>query len=223
MEEISLLSILTIGFLLGIKHALEPDHIIGVSTIASQSKKLWKSSLVGVYWGIGHTGTLFAVGMIILFLKINISDAWAMSLEFLVGVMLVYFGLAAVYSHKNRKASWNAKENVSNEQQEEFSYRKPLVMGFIHGLAGSAAMILLTFSTVNSAWEGVLYIFVFGSGTIISMLLFNTIIGIPFVLSKSKVTLNKSLVQVAGLISIGFGIYYMYNLGVTEGLFKLWV
>ena len=166
MEEISLLSILTIGFLLGIKHALEPDHIIGVSTIASQSKKLWKSSLVGVFWGIGHTGTLFAVGMIIILLKVNISDAWAMSLEFLVGVMLVYFGLAAIYSHKKRKASFMQNNNGINAQEEKFSYGKPLAMGFIHGLAGSAAMILLTFSTVDSAWEGALYILVFGAGTI---------------------------------------------------------
>lgn len=223
MEEISLLSILTIGFLLGIKHALEPDHIVGVSTIASQSKKLWKSSLVGVFWGIGHTGTLFVVGMIIILLKINISDAWAMSLEFLVGVMLVYFGFAAIYSHKKRRVSLNSIKQVTNDQQEGFSYRKPLIMGFIHGLAGSAAMILLTFSTVNSAWEGALYILVFGAGTIISMLLFNTIIGIPFVLSKNKMKINKSLIQFAGLISIVFGIYYMYNLGVTEGLFKLWI
>lgn len=221
MEEINLLSILMIGFLLGIKHALEPDHVIGVSTLACQSKRLWKSSLVGVFWGVGHTGTLFIVGMIIIMLKISITDKWAMSLEFLVGIMLVYFGVTAVHSRK--KWQTQQAETLEWDERRQSPYVKPLLMGFIHGLAGSASMILLTFSTVNSVGEGALYILVFGSGTIISMLLFNTLLGIPFVLSKDKRTVNTTLVQFAGLISLVFGLYYMYNLGVTEGLFMLWM
>lgn len=219
MEQLSLLSILTIGFLLGIKHALEPDHIIGVSTIASQSKKLWKSSLVGVFWGIGHTSTLFVVGMMLIVLKISISDKWAMSLEFLVGIMLVYFGVTAMASHRK-----NGHHNAQTAGADgKFSYRKPLIMGFIHGLAGSAAIILLTLGTVDSVWQGAVYILVFGLGTIVSMLFFNTVIGIPFVMSKNKRSINKPLIQFAGLLSTAFGLYYMYNLGVNEGLFRLWI
>jgi sulfite exporter TauE/SafE len=96
-------------------------------------------------------------------------------------------------------------------------------MGFIHGLAGSAAMILLTMSTVSSIWEGVLYIMIFGAGTIIGMLCFTTIIGIPFILSTKNINLNTGFARLTGLISAVFGFYYMYNLGVTEGLFKLWI
>jgi sulfite exporter TauE/SafE len=219
VEQLSLLSILTIGFLLGIKHALEPDHIIGVSTIASQSKKLWKSSLVGVFWGIGHTSTLFVVGMLLIVLKISISDKWAMSLEFLVGIMLVYFGVTAMASH--RKSGHH--DTQASGADGKFSYRKPLIMGFIHGLAGSAAIILLTLGTVDSVWQGAAYILVFGLGTIVSMLFFNTVIGIPFVMSKNKRSINKQLIQFAGLLSAAFGLYYMYNLGFNEGLFRLWI
>lgn len=219
MEQLSLLSILTIGFLLGIKHALEPDHIIGVSTIASQSKKLWKSSLVGVFWGIGHTSTLFVVGMLLIVLKISISDKWAMSLEFLVGIMLVYFGVTAMASHRKN----GHHDTHAAGADGKFSYRKPLIMGFIHGLAGSAAIILLTLGTVDSVWQGAAYILVFGLGTIVSMLFFNTVIGIPFVMSKNKRSINKPLIQFAGLLSAAFGLYYMYNLGINEGLFRLWI
>jgi len=222
MMEVELMSILTLGFILGIKHALEPDHIIGVSTIAGQSKSLWKASLAGVFWGIGHTSTLFIIGMMLIFLKVTISDKWAMSLEFLVGVMLVYFGISAIYSKKRAAHSELHNGKRINKVQGKFPYRKSLFMGFIHGLAGSAAMILLTISTVNNAWEGALYILVFGAGTVISMLFFSTIIGIPFMISKSKIGINKGLLQFTGVLSTIFGIYYMYNLGVTEGLFKLW-
>lgn len=102
--EMSLLLVLAIGFVLGIKHALEPDHIIAVSTIASQSKKIWKSSLAGVFWGIGHTLTLLVFGVILILLKNEIPEAWAMSLEFLVGIMLVYLGITTIFLGSKRSS-----------------------------------------------------------------------------------------------------------------------
>ncbi|WP_223594716.1 HoxN/HupN/NixA family nickel/cobalt transporter [Neobacillus bataviensis] len=236
--EVGFLSILALGFVLGIKHAIEPDHVIAVSTIASQSKKLFRSSLAGVFWGIGHTATLFIIGIILIFMKGEIPEKWAMSLEFLVGIMLVYLGASTILSFKNIHLHQhdhdgeNHKHVHSHEhhgthehklQHKHVSYLKSLVIGLVHGLAGSGAMVLLTMSTVKSVWEAAVYILIFGAGTIIGMLFFTTIIGIPFVFSAKKVTLNKTLTQITGVISIGFGIFYMYNLGVTEGLFKLWI
>lgn len=84
-------------------------------------------------------------------------------------------------------------------------------------------MVLLTLTTVSSIWECAVYILIFGLGTISGMLIFTTILGIPFVYSKKNVVLNRSLTQLAGSISFIFGIYYMYNLGVREGLFQLWL
>jgi sulfite exporter TauE/SafE len=222
--EGSLLSILGLGFVLGIKHAIEPDHVIAVSTIASQSKKLSRSSLAGVFWGIGHTATLFIIGIMLILMKGEIQEKWAMTLEFLVGVMLVYLGTTSILSFKNahvHKHEHNGE--VHKHQHKDIDYIKPLIVGLVHGLAGSAAMVLLTISTVKSVWEGAAYILVFGVGTIIGMLFFTTIIGVPFVLSAKKVSINKTLTQITGIISTVFGIYYMYNLGVTEGLFKLWM
>ncbi|WP_078410867.1 urease accessory protein UreH domain-containing protein [Priestia abyssalis] len=211
--EFSLLSVLVLGLVLGIKHAIEPDHIIAVSTIASQSQKLSRASLAGVFWGIGHTMTLFIVGMVLIILKNEIPASWAMSLEFLVGIMLVYLGLSTFFA---------LKHSADQHQHAHHSYIKSMAIGFIHGLAGSAAMVLLTMSTVEHTWQGAVYIAIFGIGTCIGMLAFTTILGIPFVRTKNKLTLNRSLTRFTGFVSMLFGLYYMYNLGVNEGLFSIW-
>ncbi|CAH0161656.1 MULTISPECIES: sulfite exporter TauE/SafE family protein [Peribacillus] len=211
--EMSLLLVLAIGFVLGIKHALEPDHIIAVSTIASQSKKIWKSSLAGVFWGIGHTLTLLLFGVILILLKNEIPEAWAMSLEFLVGIMLVYLGITTVFS-------W--KQTQQHDHTGRAAYLKSMVVGIVHGLAGSAAMVLLTMSTIETAWQGAIYIIIFGVGTCIGMLMFTTILSIPFVTSSSSKKVNRSLIRLTGVISMVFGIYYMYNLGINEELFSVW-
>lgn len=240
--DITLFSVLVIGLLLGVKHAIEPDHVIAVSTIASKSRKLWDASLAGVFWGIGHTATLFAVGIILILMKGDLSVKWSLSLEFLVGIMLVVLGITSILSIKKDKphahllvenSEDEQEEHVENDQKENteyvqlnkrnISYFKSLIIGLIHGLAGSAAMVLLTMSTVDTVWQGSLYILIFGVGTTLGMLVFTTILGIPFVLSKNRFTLSRSLIMTTGAVSILFGIYYMYNLGFNEGLFKLWM
>ena len=115
--DITLFSVLAIGFLLGIKHAIEPDHVIAVSTIASKSRKLWDASLAGVFWGIGHTATLFTIGIILILMKDDISDKWSMSLEFLVGIMLVYLGITSfLSSRKNKQHAHLQEEHSENDQ-----------------------------------------------------------------------------------------------------------
>jgi sulfite exporter TauE/SafE len=219
--EATLLSVLALGFILGIKHAIEPDHVIAVSTIASQSKKLWNASLAGVFWGIGHTATLFIIGIILILLKGEIPEKWAMSLEFLVGIMLVYLGIKSIFSFKNIHIHHHQHDH--KHQHKKTTYLQSMLIGLVHGLAGSGAMVLLTMSTVKSIGEAAIYILIFGAGTVIGMLFFTTIIGIPFVLSKKSKTISRPLGIVTGVISTVFGVYYMYNLGVNDGLFNLWI
>jgi ABC-type nickel/cobalt efflux system permease component RcnA len=236
--EVTFLSVLALGFILGIRHAIEPDHVIAVSTIASQSKKLWHASLAGVFWGIGHTVTLFIVGIIIILMKGEIPEKWAMSLEFLVGIMLVYLGIKTIIAfkhihihrhthdgedHKHVHTHTNSGSHEHKHQHRNTRYLNSLLIGLVHGLAGSGAMVLLTMSTVKSVGEAAIYIFIFGGGTILGMLFFTTIIGIPFVLSKKRTSISGSLGILTGVISTIFGVYYMYNIGVHEGLFHLWI
>lgn len=98
-----------------------------------------------------------------------------------------------------------------------------MFIGFVHGLAGSAAMFVLTMQTVTSAWAALLYILIFGAGTVLGMLLFTTVLGVPFVLSQAKPLLNRWLTIGTGVVSTGFGCFYMYRIGMTEGLFRLWL
>ncbi|QRG66209.1 sulfite exporter TauE/SafE family protein [Brevibacillus choshinensis] len=234
--EASFLTVLSIGFIVGIKHAMEPDHVIAVSTIASHTKKLGKASLAGIFWGSGHTLTLLLVGMLLIWMKGAIPETWAMSLEFIVGIMLVYLGLTSILSFRKRSIHLRRHEHDGNvhhhlhaigyrgtHEGNRASFAKSAIIGMVHGLAGSAAMVLLTMSTVQTEWEGLLYILVFGAGTIVGMLICTTIIGIPFVLSAKNISLNAALTRITGLISIAFGCYYMYNLGVSEGLFQMWM
>jgi ABC-type nickel/cobalt efflux system permease component RcnA len=236
--EASLLSVLTVAFVLGIKHAVEPDHVIAVSTVATHTKRLWNASLAGLFWGIGHTATLFVVGMVFILVKNGIPEKVAMSLEFLVGVMLVYLGITSLlpYGQKNIHVHEHEHDGVAHKhfhsherigshdhQHDGVSYWKSLIIGLVHGLAGSAALVLWTMSVVNSIWEGALYILVFGAGTIIGMLLTTTVIGFPFVISAKNIDINRVLTKMTGGISTAFGVYYMYNLGYTEGLFRLWM
>jgi sulfite exporter TauE/SafE len=236
--EFTLVSVLALGFILGIKHAIEPDHVIAVSTIASQSKKLWHASLAGVFWGIGHTLTLFITGVILILMKGQIPDKWAMSLEFLVGIMLVVLGIKTIISfknihihhhhhdgddHKHVHSHENSGQHSHKHHHRNASYLQSTLIGLVHGLAGSGAMVLLTMSTVESIEEAAIYILIFGAGTVIGMLFFTTIIGIPFVLSNKRKTISRPLGIITGVISTVFGLYYMYNLGVTDGLFNLWI
>lgn len=196
----SLTSVLLVGLILGIKHSIEPDHVIAVSTVASDTKKWWRSSLAGVYWGIGHTATLFVVGMMVIVLKGTIPEGWSLWMELIVGVMLVYLGCVSILTSRREK----------NVEREKRPFLKSAVIGSIHGLAGSGALVLLTMSSVDGMMEGALYISVFGLGTVVGMLFFTTVIAIPFLLSNRQ-SIHYNLTRFTGLISVLFGVYYMYS------------
>lgn len=234
--EINLLSILAIGFVLGIKHAMEPDHVIAVSTMVSNTKKLLSPSIIGIFWGIGHTITLFIVGMVFIFMKKEIPHEWALFLEFAVGVMLVYLGIKSylfpqkkhIHSHEHTHGGISHKhfhiDNINHQHTNRgVSYLKSVFIGLVHGLSGSAAMILLTMTSVEHPWQAGIYIIIFGVGTVIGMLLCTILIGIPFVLSNENKKMNITLSRITGVISSIYGVYYMYDLGINQGLFNILV
>ncbi|WP_129726503.1 MULTISPECIES: HoxN/HupN/NixA family nickel/cobalt transporter [Bacillaceae] len=200
----SFLSILALGFILGIKHATEPDHIIAVSTIASRTKKLSRSSMTGIFWGLGHSATLLVVGMIVIGLKQQISEQTAAFLEFFVGIMLVYLGVNGVRLSR--------KQKVHEHGGTKHFHAKSFAIGSIHGLAGSAAMVLLTLTRVNTTMEAFQFILIFGVGTIAGMLLFTTALGLPFIWAASRHSLQSSVAVMASALSLLYGLYYMYSI-----------
>jgi ABC-type nickel/cobalt efflux system permease component RcnA len=225
-----------LGLILGVKHALDADHLIAVSTIVSEHKSLKWASLIGAFWGLGHTATLFVVGVLVIVLRLTIPPRLALGLEFLVAVMLVALGVNILWrSFRTEKIhlhthahnpETHAHFHVHEAREESHAHphpfksmRKPFFVGMVHGLAGSAALMLLVLTTIPSPWAGVLYIVIFGFGSVGGMLALSSLIGLPFVLTAQRFTaLNHWIRVAAGLASAAFGSYLGWEIG-NGGLF----
>jgi sulfite exporter TauE/SafE len=234
--EPSLYAAFGLGLILGVKHALDADHLIAVSTIVSEHKNLKWASLIGAFWGLGHTTTLFVVGVLVIGLRLNIPPRVALGLEFLVAVMLVALGVNILWrsfrSEKihlhahNHSPETHAHFHVHGDREESHTHphpfksmRKPFFVGMVHGLAGSAALMLLVLTTIPSPMAGLLYIVIFGFGSVGSMLVLSSLIGLPFILTAQRFTvLNQWIRLVAGLASAAFGLFLGWDIG-NEGLF----
>ncbi|MFG6120084.1 urease accessory protein UreH [Thalassobacillus sp. B23F22_16] len=208
----SLFAILGFGFLLGIKHALEPDHVVAVSTIVGKNKSPWSSGFLGVFWGIGHTLTLLFIFLVLHFTQTSISGTWEKTFELGVGIMLVYLGISTFFPPKNHPPKVGGKTSGN-------LFLKSMFIGQVHGLAGSAAMTLLVVSMVDSLQDALLYIGTFGTGTILGMLLFTLALSIPFLFAVNKDRISFFLTKATAVLSIGYGLYYIYMVGFIDGLF----
>ena len=222
MSDAQFLTSVGLGFLLGARHALDADHIAAVSTIVSERPNLRASGVVGLCWGIGHTVVLLIVGAAIVAFKVNIPASIADWFELAVGMMLV--GLGASLAVKIARERWHYHEHEHGGQRHlhvhyhkdrahhEHSHwfqgsLKPFAVGMVHGLAGSAALALMVVSTVRTAGEALLYIAVFGLGSILGMVLLGTIIALPLIATASIGRWASSVVQgLASLASIGLGL-----------------
>ena len=224
-------SLLGVGFLLGVRHAFDVDHIAAVSTIVSRHSSIRKSSMLGIFWGFGHAISLLIVGLIVLLLKITIPEKVSLSLELIVGLMLIALGINTVSTIKSNKIHWHKHRHGEEEhlhfhshkltekhEHEHLSLHKSLLMGLIHGLAGSAALTLLVLTATSSFWIGLIYILIFGAGSIIGMAAISSIISLPFALIPNKLDRTQKMLRIStGLISIIMGSAVLYKIGLTNG------
>jgi sulfite exporter TauE/SafE len=231
LPEITVLTALLFGFLLGVKHSLDADHIVAVTAIVCRSRSLLRSALVGVSWGAGHTLTLVAVGIAVLVFKLTIPDKLSLSLEFVVGVLLVLLGVPLVWRLMVSRLHVHLHQHGDKPHIHKHSHRdtsghdhqhirRPLLMGMIHGLAGSGAITLLVVSTMSSVAQGLVFILVFGVGSILGMMLFSGLIGIPFrLVAGLSMRLDLWVRGAAGLISTALGLFIMWQTAFVGGLF----
>ncbi len=241
---IGLLSIIALGFFLGMRHATDPDHVIAVTTIVSGQRNLTRAALTGVFWGIGHTLTILLVGAAIILFKVVISPWLGLGMELSVGLMLVALGLmnvasfyrdmpnskgAHAHSHSNDHrhthgdhAHWAPLSLLDRLLGRAHVYKniRPLIVGVVHGLAGSAAVVLLVLATISNSRWAVAYLLVFGVGTIAGMMLVTMSVASAFryVGIRSEV-FGRRLGLAAGLLSLGFGLFLAYQIGIVNGLF----
>jgi ABC-type uncharacterized transport system, permease component len=233
----SMFGVLLGGFLLGLWHAREADHVAAVAAIVTERKNLWSSALVGGFWGLGHTLALLLAGVLILLLNIEISERTERILEFCVGIMLVVLGLNVLrkilrgghlhfHAHEHGGHVHAHPHIHEKDEQSEahthhgFSFSpRALIVGMIHGLAGSAAVMLLFLPTIDSRPLGFLYLLLFGIGSIGGMMLMSLLVGLPFSLTAARLNrLNFAMQCLAGLFSFVWGLKLIYEKGFVEGL-----
>jgi high-affinity nickel permease len=216
------------GFLLGLKHALDADHVAVVTTMVSQSKNLKKASLLGVFWGLGHTAALFMVGLIVLLVKVQIPERVALAFEFTVGLVVVGFGVdllrkiarGQIHAHRHSHDGSVHTHIHSHALQSTHQHNhRALAVGALHGLAGSAALALLVLSTVQSTLQGIVFILIFGVGSILGMVIISSVIGLPFLLTSRFTKINAIIQALAGTASVAVGIFIILTISRTGQLF----
>lgn len=228
MLESNLLTFLSVGFLLGLRHALDADHLAAVSTVLAERPSMRASGLVGFWWGVGHTLTLMLVGAVVLVSGVHIPEPFALLAESGVGLLLVVLG--GTLALKLFRERWHLHRHVhdgephvhlhSHHRREDHAHPhwarqslRPLLIGMAHGIAGSAALMLVIVSNTSGIGQGLLYIAVFGFGSIAGMLVVGLTLSVPVIYSRVLGQRAFFAVQgVASLGSVGLGLWMLYRL-----------
>lgn len=262
------LPIVFTGFLLGMLHATDADHVVAVSTIVSQQRKLGSAARVGALWGVGHTLTVLLVGSAIILFNLVIPPRVGQVLEFFVALMLIVLGaitLARVSRYVRESMSAMLAEGVPGHRHSDqtaqphlhvhahgdvvhahrhghdpdshghgtmppswldrhlgglsvYQAVRPVIIGIVHGLAGSAAVALLVLAEIRAPLWAIAYLVLFGIGTMAGMMLITSLIAVPFAASHRLPYLNLALQVVAGLISLALGVYLVWYIAASSGL-----
>ena len=235
-----MISIWALGFIVGAGHAFEPDHMAAVSTLVSDKSSRRDIIRHGMIWGLGHTLVLLIVGGAALLLKTTIPVQFAIGLEMMVGVMLVGLGAHVIYRlrrdrvHFHRHSHQDGVEHIHiHSHQHDTTPHTPskhrhvhpdrsawrtLLVGLMHGMAGSAAIILTTAATLNSAPLGLFYIAVFGAGSILGMAAISLLMSLVLVPVRALKRLNNGLHYFIGMATMSVGLYVMVTSGAMLGI-----
>jgi high-affinity nickel permease len=236
-----------LGFVLGLRHATDPDHVLAVSTIVSRERRVQTAASIGALWGIGHTFTILVAGGAIVLGGLVIPARVGLTMEFSVALMLIVLGGTTVFGvlrprgHPHVHGDYvhahpRGHQRVDHGHGEHatplarldrrfgrlglYQAARPLVVGVVHGLAGSAAVALLVVATIHDVALSLAYLLVFGLGTIAGMMLMTVAIALPFAYTaRRSLGVNRSLALAAGLLSVGFGLLLAYQIGFVDGLF----
>jgi ABC-type nickel/cobalt efflux system permease component RcnA len=259
----ALLSVVLLGFFLGMRHASDADHVIAVTTIVSRQRSYASALVVGALWGVGHTVTIVLIGGAIIVFGIVIPPRIGLTMEFSVALMLILLGVLNLtgilrqigdalsprhghggdghsHPHSHNDYYVHAHPHVhapgAHGHREDdtppgrldrrfgglglYQALRPLVVGLIHGLAGSAAIALLVLTTIRNPTWAVAYLLVFGIGTIAGMLLITSAIAVPVAFTAGRFQrINRHLATASGLLSLAFGLFLAYQIGFVDGLF----
>lgn len=230
-----MIGIFALGFVMGLRHAFEADHLAAMATLATRSRGPHAGLLQGAAWGLGHTLTLLLVGGACLLTGTAVPERWATRLELVVGFMLLGLGAdtlrrmrrarihAHVHEHHDGHEHWHVHRHQAAAHDDPAAHRhsherealpvRALAVGLVHGLAGSAALFLLTLQTVGSFWPGIAYIVLFGLGSILGMAGLSAVIAVPMRAAAQPVARAQRLIEaVVGLATMAVGTRVIWTL-----------
>lgn len=237
--------LLLLGFSLGMRHATDADHVIAVATVVSRVRSLGTALMIGAMWGVGHTLTLMVIGGAILIFGLVVPPHVGLAMELTVALMLIGLGVfhlvrlyrairrgeppahdvapvkhvAQAAHHDGHRHDLGWADRVFGGSRVYASLR-PLLIGVVHGLAGSAAVALLVLTTVRDPRWGIGYIALFGVGTIAGMTLITGVLALPFAYARARTSgIHHAFGAVASLLSVGFGLFLAYDISFGSGLF----
>ena len=200
----TILPALTFGFVLGVKHATDADHIAAVGTLARADGSAAGAARLGALWGIGHSASVLLVGGALVVLRLPMPARLALGLEFLVAIMLIVLGV----------------RSLRRRGDDRPSAVRPFAVGVVHGLAGSAVLALLLIGTAATTTAAALSLLSFGAGTIAGMAVVTMLIALPGRLNPARTLLfDRALRTAAGFASVCIGLYLAHKVGVRDGLF----
>jgi high-affinity nickel permease len=200
-------STIALGFLLGMRHATDADHVAAVAATVGRERHVGPAAWIGVWWGVGHTITIVLVGAAIVLFNWIVEPRLGLAMEFGVGVMLVLLGVANL--NATRRSKTTARGIV-----------RSVLVGVVHGLAGSAAIALLVMTTIRDPAWAIVYLLVFGVGTIAGMSMITMAIVVPFASLGERSARKHAFVRLAtGVASVALGLFLAYRIAVIGGLF----
>lgn len=204
---VSLLTGLLLGLLLGMRHALEPDHLAAVSTLVGAPGRRSGAAL-GAAWGLGHAATLLGVGCVLAALQVRLPRSLADGFEALVGVMLVVLGMRALARARRAQAPDHHHHVAPAPARPVLS--QPVLLGLVHGLAGSGALAALVLAEMPTPSLRVAYMVVFGAGSILGMALLTGLAGWPLARLGRSARFMRGLAAVTGAFSLGLGSWWAW-------------
>lgn len=235
IAPVSLSATLLVGFALGLRHALDTDHVVAVSTLVAREKSVWKSSRIGAAWGLGHTATLFLMGAAILALGLRIPPSVAPLLETAVAFMLIFLGVRTLWQWKRGEGHFCTHEHGQGYSHTHFhtqgehecevktiplksagTVKQPFLVGAVHGLSGSAELMLLVLATIRHPLWALVYIAVFGLGMMVAMFFMTTLFSLALGFAArfkgaGWSRIDSGMRALTGAASLGFGAYLLLH------------
>jgi high-affinity nickel-transport protein len=234
------LSALLLGFLLGLQHATDPDHLVAVATIVSRERQFRAGARIGLLWGVGHTVTLAVAGTVVVALNTGVPERLATGFELLVAAMLIALGvlrlrdalrgIVAVVPERRMADHHHGRDEVIHthdgnahvhpsaallaawrEEHRRVGIRA-LVVGAVHGMAGTAAVALLVLATLHTVAAAATYLLVFGLGTIAGMTALTAVMAYPVARLARLRRMREAMAATSGLAAIVLGCWYASRL-----------